>query len=60
LPDTQVRSLNAAGWFAIVPPSTPTDGIVIFDIQVDAHGPFVLESTADPTFRVEVKEEIRG
>jgi hypothetical protein len=60
LPDTQVRSVNAAGWFTIVPPSTPTDGMVIFDIQTGAHGPFVLESSVDPTFRVEVSEEIRG
>jgi hypothetical protein len=60
LPDSQARAVNAAGWFSVVPPSTPTDGMVIFDIQTDAHGPFILESSVDPTFRVEVEEEIRG
>jgi hypothetical protein len=41
-------------------PSIPTDTVVVFDVAVDAGQPFILESTADPTFREEVNLEMRG
>ena len=59
-PDSQVPTVNQAGWFSPFPPSLPTPGFVVFDIATDAEGPFILESTTDPTFRVLVETEVRG
>jgi hypothetical protein len=56
----EIKTRNEAGWFSPFPPSLPTDGFVIFDIATDAVGPFILESTADPTFRVQIELEQRG
>ena len=42
------------------PPSLPTNGFVIFDVATDAVGPFILESTADPAFRVVIEVQLRG
>lgn len=56
----EVITRNEAGWYSLFPPNLPTDGFVIFDVAADATGPFVLESTADPTFRVQVALENRG
>ena len=42
------------------PPGGPTDMVVVFDVPTDAAQPFVLESTADPTFRVRVALAVRG
>lgn len=56
----EIKTRNEAGWFSPFPPFLPTDGFVIFDIATDATGPFILESTADPTFRVQIVLEQRG
>jgi hypothetical protein len=41
-------------------PSLPTDTVVVFDVATDAGQSFILESTADPTFREQVNLEMRG
>jgi hypothetical protein len=41
-------------------PSLPTDTVVVFDVALDAGQSFILESTADPTFREQVSLEMRG
>jgi hypothetical protein len=41
-------------------PSIPTDTVVVFDVATDAGQSFILESTADPTFREQVNLEMRG
>jgi hypothetical protein len=41
-------------------PSLPLETVVVFDIATDAGTQFILESTADPTFRVQVSLEMRG
>ena len=60
LPDPVVAAQNEAGFFSVFPPSLPTPGFVIFDIAADAGETFVLESTTDPTFRVEVSQARSG
>jgi hypothetical protein len=60
IPAQNVRNLNEAGWYSPFPPNLPTDGFIVFDVATDAKGPFVLESTVDPTFRVQVLVEIPG
>jgi hypothetical protein len=56
----EIISSNQAGWFSPFAPNLPSDGFVIFDIATDATGPFILESTADPTFRVQIAPVARG
>jgi hypothetical protein len=41
-------------------PSLPTDTAIVFDVAEDAGTTFILESTADPTFRVQLSLEMRG
>jgi hypothetical protein len=41
-------------------PNIPTETVDVFDVAVDAGTQFILESTADPTFRVQVSLEMRG
>jgi hypothetical protein len=41
-------------------PSLPTETVVVFDVAEDVGTTFILESTADPTFRVQVSLEMRG
>jgi hypothetical protein len=60
IPDMNVRNLNEAGWYSPFPPNLPTGGFIVFDVAADAQGPFVLESTANPTFRIQVRIEIPG
>jgi len=60
VPPLPVETDNEAGLYYGYPPSLPTDGFVIFDVAADATGPFILESTTDPTFRVLVQVEVRG
>jgi hypothetical protein len=60
IPSQQVRILNEAGWYSPFPPNLPTGGFIVFDVATDAQGPFVVESTADPTFRIQVLVEIPG
>ena len=60
IPAQDVRTLNEAGWYSQFPPSLPTDGFVVFDVATDAKGLFVLESTVDPAFRIQVLVEIPG
>jgi hypothetical protein len=60
IPAQNVRTLNEAGWYSPFPPNLPTGGFIIFDVATDAQGPFVLESTADPAFRIQVLVEIPG
>jgi len=43
-----------------IPPSLPTDGAVVFDVAADAGQRFILQSRADPTFRVTVALAQRG
>ena len=59
-PSRDSRLVPEVGWFNRLDPSVPTDGLVIFDIAAEATGPFILESTADPTFRVQLVLEDRG
>ena len=51
---------DIANWYARFPPSVAQGGYVYFDVAIDAKGPFVLESTTDPNFRVLVDVEVRG
>ena len=60
LPDRSVGFELGSNWIERVSPSLPVDRFLVFDIAADAEGPFILESETDPTFRVEVEEEIRG
>jgi hypothetical protein len=60
LPAVEAKTQLQAHYFDEFPPSLPTDGFVIFDIRADAEGPFILESTADPTFRVVIQVQLRG
>lgn len=60
IPAQDVRTLNEAGWYSPFPPSLPTDGFTVFDVAMDAKGPFVIESTVDPAFRIQVLVEIPG
>jgi hypothetical protein len=41
-------------------PNLPSETVVVFDVATDAGTQFILESTADPTFRVQVSLEMRG
>ena len=54
------NSQDIANWYARFPPSVAKGGYVYFDVAVDAKGPFILESTTDPTFRVLIDVEVRG
>jgi hypothetical protein len=54
------RELIAQDWDFFVEPSQPTAKSVIFDVAPDAGTSFVLESTADPAFRVNVAIAQRG
>jgi hypothetical protein len=51
---------DISNWYARFQPSVPQGGYVYFDVATDAKGPFILESTTDPTFRVIVEEAARG
>ncbi|MDP9369999.1 MAG: DUF4352 domain-containing protein [Chloroflexota bacterium] len=51
---------GVSGWNAPVAPGIATDAVVVFDVAPDAEGPFILQSTEDPTFRVEVSQERSG
>jgi len=42
------------------PPGGPTDLVIVFDVPVDATGPFILESKSDPAFRVQIELSQRG
>lgn len=59
-PSRDSKLVPEVGWFNWLEPSLPTEGVVIFDVATDATGPFILESTADPAFRVQVVLEDRG
>lgn len=48
------------GWNALLAPGISTDAVVVFDVAPGAEGPFILQSTEDPTFRVEVSQERSG
>ena len=54
------NSQDIANWYAKFPPSVAHAGYVYFDVAIDAKGPFILESTTDPTFRVLIDVEVRG
>ena len=54
------RDLIAPDWDFFVEPSQPTAKSVIFDIAPDAGTTFVLESTTNPAFRVNVAIVQRG
>jgi hypothetical protein len=56
----RIKTARGSGWFHPFPPSLPSPGQVIFDIAVDSTGPFILESTVDPTFRIMVELQSRG
>ncbi|MBA2278176.1 MAG: hypothetical protein H0W06_10480 [Chloroflexia bacterium] len=42
------------------PPSLPTDTAIVFDVATDVGTNFVLASSSDPTFRLQVNMELRG
>lgn len=48
------------GFHSNFPPSLPIDTAVVFDVAADVGTTFILDSTADPTFRVQVSTELRG
>jgi hypothetical protein len=54
------RQLIAQDWDFFVEPSQPTAKSVIFDVAPDAGTTFVLESTTNPAFRVNVAIAQRG
>jgi hypothetical protein len=60
LPALEAKTQLGAHYFDELPPSLPTNGFVIFDVATDAEGPFILESTADPAFRVVIEVQLRG
>ena len=51
---------GVSGWNAPAAPGIPTDAVVVFDVAVDAGEGFILQSTEDPTFRVQVSRERSG
>lgn len=51
---------NSAGIHHTFPPSLPTGTAVVFDVREDVGDSFVLQSTADPTFRVRIDLALRG
>ena len=51
---------GVGGWNALVAPGIPTDAVVVFDVAEDAGEAFILQSTEDPTFRVEVSRARSG
>jgi len=57
---TTANGQDIANWYARFQPSVPQSGYVYFDVATDAKGPFILESTTDPTFRVLIDVEARG
>jgi hypothetical protein len=59
-PDKGIGFDLDAGWLTRFEPGIPADAFITFDVATDAQGPFVLESSEDPTFRVLVQEEVRG
>jgi hypothetical protein len=54
------NSNDLENWYAKFSPSVSRNGYVYFDVAADAQGPFVLESTAVPDFRVLIDVEQRG
>jgi hypothetical protein len=52
--------LYGPSWYLGSDPSLPADYVIAFDVAVDAGPAFVLESTADPTFRVAVQVQLLG
>jgi hypothetical protein len=57
---TAASSQIALSWYRAVKPSLPTDLAVVFEVTADAGERFVLESTEDPTFRVQLELAQRG
>ena len=51
---------GVGGWYFPFAPGIPADVVVVFDVAADAEGPFILQSTQNPTFRVEVSQERSG
>jgi hypothetical protein len=47
-------------WLPIVDPGVTADAAMLFDVAVDTGDAFVLESRADPAFRVAMTVEQRG
>lgn len=54
------RELLGVGWALTVDPGVTETRSVIFDVAADAGNSFILESTADATFRVALTVEQRG
>jgi hypothetical protein len=51
---------NSKGVHHTFNPSLPIDTAVVFDVREDAGDTFILQSTADPSFRVQVDLALRG
>ncbi len=51
---------GVGGWNSPIAPGIPGETVVVFDVAADASDPFILQSTTDPTFRVEVSRERSG
>jgi hypothetical protein len=54
------NAIIGADWNFFIDPSIPVDKSVIFDVATDAGTSFVLQSTSEPTFRVNVEVVQRG
>ena len=60
IPAIEAKTQLEAHYFDEFPPSLPSSGFVIFDVASDAEGPFIVESTVDPAFRVVIEVQLRG
>ena len=56
----EARLRGPAGWGTGFDPGIPADAVVVFDVATDAGESFILQSTEDPTFRVQVSRERSG
>jgi hypothetical protein len=58
--DTATTQLYGPSWYLGIDPSLATDFRIVFDVAADAGPAFILESAADPTFRVAVQLQALG
>jgi hypothetical protein len=58
--DSVTTQLYGASWYLGIDPSLETEFRIVFDVASDAGSAFILESSADPTFRVAVQLQQLG
>lgn len=58
--DNATSQLYGPNWYLSIDPSLATDFKIVFDVAADAGPAFILQSSADPTFRVAVQLQALG